>query len=193
MFNLFSFLAWLCVLVSIVLALFFAPWIFSTLFGVLVFSLFFAVSVAWAFIVTTESWNDKTKPRQNPWTNPKGKTVLHFIGISNPWHRRLGKPVFGFSLYKNRWNHKAFAYRPTNPDLSGRKGTSEGTSIMGLAIFLLGILIIAGLLASIIEHLNKWTQRKAAPCGPFLGVFTPKRKPLNNGVNHGYSIKHFVI
>jgi len=26
---------------------------------------------------------------------------------------------------------------------------------MGLAIFLLGILIIAGLLASIIEHLNK--------------------------------------
>jgi len=55
MFNLFSFLAWLCVLVSIVLALFFAPWIFSTLFGVLVFSLFFAVSIAWAFIVTTES------------------------------------------------------------------------------------------------------------------------------------------
>lgn len=55
MFHIFSFITWLCALALIVLAIFAAPWIFSTLFGVLVFSLFFAVSVAWAFIVSTES------------------------------------------------------------------------------------------------------------------------------------------
>ena len=55
MFNFLAFLAWLLVFVSMVLAIFFAPFVFSTLFGVLVFCLFMSVSVAVAIVINTES------------------------------------------------------------------------------------------------------------------------------------------
>ena len=54
MFNFFAFLAWLLVFVSMVLAIFFAPFVFSTMFGVLVFCLFMSISVAVAIVINAD-------------------------------------------------------------------------------------------------------------------------------------------
>lgn len=54
MFNFLAFLAWLLVLVSMVLAILFAPFIFSTLVGVLVFCLFISITVGVAIVINTD-------------------------------------------------------------------------------------------------------------------------------------------